>query len=879
MRVFIFCMLIVFAGNLLNAQKKPLNNEAIRHWPYISNPQISNDGKYLLFEYSEGKGVILTIQPTDLLWKKEFHGARSEQFSADSKRVSFLNDGDSLVICELENNTCTFIDSVSGFAMPEKGDGRYLVYKKKESGETILVDFKDGQKKSFGNLSSFDWKSGSKDIMVYEKKISDVGERRALYWFNLSSGKCIKMCESKFFSNRQFDRTGERFLFTTMDTAGGFPNRSIFVFREGMDSAKKIVDENSIDMKGYRMADGPTSFSNFSNNIFFPVIPRTVEKKISDEKTPIVWSCLDDETDDSGDLRAIAVADENEPGKITMLGCHQGDTLTNTGAWKQSDSDLLLCECRTSLTLATDKREHLGHDLYLINVSNRSKKLLQQNLVSNQINISPAKKYVTWFDKRANVWFAYNILTGKTKNISQGIHTQLCVEKYHPDLPEGVGLAAWLEHDEGTLIYDRFDIWRVDPEAKLAPVNLTNGYGYSHKTQLRILDFNSGSYAYYDGASQPVSKSDTLIVTAFDVVNKDNGFFTLEVGIRKFTRQAMYSKSFWLAAPYPIGCTLVGETDPMYPLKAKEANIWLLAPADTKSYPNLVLTRDFKTFTPVTSFAPQKNFMWYSNQLIKWKLPDGQIGEGILYKPENFNPQKKYPVIFTFYERNSFALHYFINPVFTGSSINVPWFTSRGYLVFTPDIYFKTGYPGQSALDAVVSAAKWLSKQEWVDSRKMGIEGHSFGGFETNYIITRSKMFAAASTASGMSNLVSAYGADDGDNHIYYEQGQGRIGASLWDMPDRYIMNSPIFYAEKVTTPLLIMHNRQDSRVPFSQALEWFDALSSLHKKVWLLSYTGEGHTLDNDKNQEDYSKKLGEFFDHFLKGAPVPEWMKEQTD
>jgi dipeptidyl aminopeptidase/acylaminoacyl peptidase len=265
-----------------------------------------------------------------------------------------------------------------------------------------------------------------------------------------------------------------------------------------------------------------------------------------------------------------------------------------------------------------------------------------------------------------------------------------------------------------------------------------------------------------------------------------------------------------------------------------------------------------------------------TTELIHWKTFDGSPSDGVLYKPENFDPQKKYPVIFDYYEQRSEELNLFVSPKAAEDRINVPWFVSNGYLVCAPDIHYKKGQPGQSAYNAVVSAAKYLSKMRWVDSTKMGIQGHSFGGYETNYIVTHTKLFAAACAASGMCDLVSFYGSVPraGNTKYFSERDEGRMDATLWQTPDAYIRNSPIFQADKVSTPLLMMNNKNDGQVPFAQGVELFTALRRLGKKVWMLQYDGGGHSAGDTKEAVDYSTRMSQFFDHYLKGAPAPKWM-----
>jgi dipeptidyl aminopeptidase/acylaminoacyl peptidase len=259
---------------------------------------------------------------------------------------------------------------------------------------------------------------------------------------------------------------------------------------------------------------------------------------------------------------------------------------------------------------------------------------------------------------------------------------------------------------------------------------------------------------------------------------------------------------------------------------------------------------------------------------------DGKMSEGLLFKPENFDPKKKYPVIFYFYERDADELFTYRSPAPSASTINIPWFVSNGYIVFDPDIHYKNGEPGQSAYNSVVSAARYLSKMPWVDSTKMAIQGQSWGGYQVAYLVTRTKMFAAAGSGAPVSNMTSAYGGirwgSGVTRQFQYEKSQSRIGKNLWEGRELYIKNSPLFFTDKITTPLLIMHNDKDGAVPWWQSIEWFTALRRLGKTAWLLQYNDEDHNLVERRNRKDLSVRMGQFFDHYLKGSPMPVWMKE---
>ena len=225
----------------------------------------------------------------------------------------------------------------------------------------------------------------------------------------------------------------------------------------------------------------------------------------------------------------------------------------------------------------------------------------------------------------------------------------------------------------------------------------------------------------------------------------------------------------------------------------------------------------------------------------------------------------------------------YLRPFFSFGPIDIPWLVSQGYLVFTPDIIYNVGKTGQSTCLSVLSAAKYLSKFPFVDTKHMGLQGHSFGGYETNYLVSHTTLFAAAAEGAGVSDFVSGYGTMAGglgqeqqiNQTFRYETGLYNMGASLWQSPDLYIENSPIFKADRVTTPLLIMHNKKDANVSWSQGVAWYAGLRRLGKKVWMLEYDEGTHGVGG-VDAMDYTLRLMQFFDHYLKKALPPKWMTD---
>jgi len=281
----------------------------------------------------------------------------------------------------------------------------------------------------------------------------------------------------------------------------------------------------------------------------------------------------------------------------------------------------------------------------------------------------------------------------------------------------------------------------------------------------------------------------------------------------------------------------------------------------------------------ISDVNPQQNeYLWGTVELMTWIAADGKPIEGLLYKPENFDSKKKYPLISYFYERNSEGLHRYMPPAPSASTINISLFVSRGYVVFVPDIRYQIGYPGKSAYDCVIPGIMKLVGEGFIDSSKIAIQGQSWGGYQVAYLVAHSTMFAAAGSGAPVSNMTSAYGGirwESGMSRMFqYEHTQSRIGGTLWEKPLLYIENSALFSAPNIATPLLMMHNDADGAVPWYQGIELFTALRRLGKPVWMLTYNGEAHNLVQRKNRKDLSVRMLQFFDHYLMGQPAPVWM-----
>ena len=305
----------------------------------------------------------------------------------------------------------------------------------------------------------------------------------------------------------------------------------------------------------------------------------------------------------------------------------------------------------------------------------------------------------------------------------------------------------------------------------------------------------------------------------------------------------------------------------------------MLTASRFEEFPNLwTAGPNFENLTKVSDANPQQaDYIWGRSELIDYINADGTKLRAILTKPENFDPAKKYPLMVYIYEELTNGLHSYATPQ-PGTSINPARYVSNGYILLQPDIVYTTGYPGEDAFKCVVPAVQQVVGMGLVDPKRIGIQGHSWGGFQITYLITRTDIFRAVEAGASVANMVSAYGGirwGTGMSRAFqYERTQSRIGAPPWTKSLQFIENSPIFWVEKVNTPYLTIHNDEDDAVPWYQGIEFYSALRRLGKEAWMFNFNTEKHGLRERENQKYWTIHLDEFFDHYLLGKPRPEWM-----
>ncbi|HJR61928.1 MAG TPA: prolyl oligopeptidase family serine peptidase, partial [Vicinamibacterales bacterium] len=494
------------------------------------------------------------------------------------------------------------------------------------------------------------------------------------------------------------------------------------------------------------------------------------------------------------------------------------------------------------------------NDVFLLDLKTGKPTKVLEHWGSNSTSMSAGGKYLLYFDEGNGHWFTYRVADGVRVNLTEKLNARFQQENDTPDLPGAYGTAGWTADDRSVLLYDQFDIWEVKPDGTGAR-NITAGSGRENRIAFR--------YRSMDPEERVVPANKPLLLSATDDRTRATGFYRLA----NLTTTAAPAKVVMLDKAF-------GAVN-----KAKNADTVVFTLSRFEEFPD-IWTSDtsFKDMKRVSNVGAQlAQFTWGKSELIEYINADGQRLRAILTKPDGFDPKKKYPLMVYIYEELTQGLHSFNAPN-VSTSINIARYVSNGYVMLRPDIVYTTGYPGEAAEKCVIPAVNTVVDMGFIDPSRIGIQGHSWGGYQITHLITRTNLFAAVEAGASVANMISAYGGirwGTGMSRAFqYEKTQSRIGAPPWDAPLQFIENSPIFWVKKIETPYLTIHNDEDDAVPWYQGIEFITALRRLGKEGYMFNYNGERHGLRNRDNMKHWTVHMDEFFDHYLLGKPRPEWM-----
>ena len=739
--------------------------------------------------------------------------------------------------------------------------------------DLVLRNVETGQEKTFANVVEYYFsKTGDKLLIEQAKNPKDSLSKATVLLYDLKQAISTVLSNGgNDFKNFAMTDDGSQIGYVAERDAKPKDLQKfykVYYYKPGMDSASLIADKNSVDMiLGMTISEyGNLNFSKNGKRLFFgtaPIQPPKDTSLVEFEHAKVdIWHYNDDylQTVQNYPARLKAAQQENfltvydvERKTIQQLGSKEIPQVMQTN---EGDGDTFIGVTDFGKRIESQWTGNTKKDIYAIDVNTGNKKLVKENLYG-QVYPSSTGKYIMWYDRKARSYSTWDGTT--TKNISSAIKVPLYNEENDvPDEPGNYGVMKWQENDEAVFIYDRYGIWKVDPSSIVNP--LKGFSGRNKKVQYR--------YVQTDPEEKFIKKNQQLTFRSFNENNKYAGLWS---GV--YSGTGMNSE---LKAIQQDGAFAIGQV-----IKAKDTERFTFTEEAFAQSPILYSSSESGNVISLTTTNPnQENYLWGTAELFKWKAYNGKEATGIVYKPEGFDAKKKYPTIVYFYEKLSQDLYDYKEPAPIRSAINVPFFVSRGYIIFMPDLEYTTGHPGKNAYDYIVSGARALVKKGWADSTNMALQGHSWGGYQAAQVATMTKLFKAVWAGAPVANMTSAYGGIRWESGVtrqfQYEKTQSRIGATLWEKLPLYLENSPLFHLTKVTAPMVIMANDADGAVPWYQGIEMFTGLRRLGKKVWMFNYNGQGHGLTQRQDMKDYQIRMQQFFDWILKGEKPAKWITE---
>lgn len=910
---FIFLFIAVFA------QKKPLDHSVYDAWKSTKSLSISNDGQFILYSITPQEGdaaLVVTNRQNETIWN--IPRAESGRFTDNSQVVVALIKSpfseirqakikkkkenelpkDSLAIVSLQSKNIFKKPRVRSFKLPEASSS-YIAYleepanardttkntkasnqKEKKSGTLHLRSLSDEQEEVFEEVSDYYFDDAGNQLVFVRanKDTTNKTPTNAGLFLYLIKEKQLKQISrgSGTYQHIAFDETGNQLAFAAEKSPEKALQKpySLYYYTPDRDTATILADVSSSGMPQNWNVSGERKlrFSKNGEKLFFGIapIPPVKDTTIVDFEVANVdiWNWKDDylqpqqlvnlKKDLAKNYLSVIYPKRNKI--VIPLASLE---LPEVQLTDDADNIYALGVTNVGKRVSAQWEGGTQQDIYLISTIDGSKKKIAENVYARP-ELSPLGEFVLWFDMATQQWNSYATGNGRLRILNTDLPVSFADEDNDsPTFASPYGIAGWGTEDKELFIYDKYDIWSFDPKGDDRHL-LTNGAGRSSQITFRYLDIKPKIGIARRKQATIIQAKEPILLSAFNHLTKENGWYYTNPRNKRDPKEVTMG-----AYTYR---DVKGDADGKWIAYTKE---------NYKESPDVYCSNDFKNESRLSNINPQQQqYNWGTAELVKWTTPAGHEATGILYKPEDFDASKQYPLIAYFYEKLSDGLNTYIPPAPTPSRLNISYFVSNGYLVFAPDIRYEIGYPGKSAEEYINSGVTELAKFSWVDEKHLGIQGQSWGGYQVTHLITRTDMYAAAWAGAPVANMTSAYGgirwASGLNRQFQYEKTQSRIGKDLWEGYDLYIENSPLFHLQSVSTPVVIMANDHDGAVPWYQGIELFTALRRLEKPVWMLNYNGEEHNLIKRQNRKDIQIREQQFFDHYLKGKPAPVWLEK---
>lgn len=878
---FVACLGSLSQAFAQNASKS-LTIDDLVTWQRITDREISDNGKWVAckMEPWEGDATVYlyaaqgqetaTFSPADKFAFSASSGylvvtQTPGKSTVDSLKVLKTKEDkmpmNTLVIYSVAGKKET-IDSLKTFKLADEAD--WIAYQRGRKDSTLYVRSLDGSK-TFQFPTVTDFQFAKKSGMLYYTSAAE-GEA-GIFTLNPEKGSPALIKEGKgVFKQTTFDEKGERLAFLyCADKDSSYKALSLWLSEHNA-PAKEIATRGNkaFPAEWVINENGMLQFSKSASRLFFGTSPEPRQKdttQLAENRPNVqVWSWDEpvqytvQNYNKEKDLKKSYQAVYNlGNGSIFQLA---NEELPNIQLGNEGDAPLALLSTSRPYSLSSMWEARTRSDYYTVSLDNGERKQIAQ-ADYGRFRLSPQGKYAYWYGETDSCWYTIALAEGKRYRLTTPESFPAWDEENDvPDYPYAHGAAGWTANDQNLLIYDRYDIWKFDPTAATPPINLTVN-GRKEKLSYRLEQL--------DKEARFIDLGKLQLLKGFNEATKGYGFYNAR-----------------LSAPAAPKTLLAGNYMLRSINKAKNTDDVIYTMETFQQYPDIhYSTLAFKKSVQLThGDKQQEGFIWGTAELVSWISLDGRPLEGVVYKPANFDPNKKYPMMVNFYERNSETLYNYRMPEPHRSTIDYHLYNSNEYVIFNPDIRYVDGYPGESCYNCLMPGITMMIAKGYIDEKGIGAQGHSWGGYQVAYLATRTNLFSAIESGAPVVNMFSAYGGirwgSGMARSFQYEHTQSRLGATPWSSPLRYLENSPLFTMDKVQTPILIMHNDADGHVPWYQGIEYFVAMKRLGKPCWLLNYTGEPHWPMHMANRIDFQRRMFQFFNHYLKNDKMPKWMSE---
>ena len=878
---FVACLGSLSPAFAQNASKS-LTVDDLVTWQRITDREISDNGRWVAckMEPWEGDATVYlyaaqgqetaTFSPADKFAFSASSGylvvtQTPGKSTVDSLKVLKTKEDkmpmNTLVIYSVAGKKET-IDSLKTFKLADEAD--WIAYQRGRKDSTLYVRSLDGSK-TFQFPTVTDFQFAKKSGMLYYTSAAE-GEA-GIFTLNPEKGSPALIKEGKgVFKQTTFDEKGERLAFLyCADKDSSYKALSLWLSEHNA-PAKEIATRGNkaFPAEWVINENGMLQFSKSASRLFFGTSPEPRQKdttQLAENRPNVqVWSWDEpvqytvQNYNKEKDLKKSYQAVYNlGNGSIFQLA---NEELPNIQLGNEGDAALALLSTSRPYSLSSMWEARTRSDYYTVSLDNGERKQIAQ-ADYGRFRLSPQGKYAYWYGETDSCWYTIALAEGKRYRLTTPESFPAWDEENDvPNHPYAHGAAGWTANDQNLLIYDRYDIWKFDPTAATSPINLTVN-GRKEKLSYRLEQL--------DKEARFIDLGKPQLLKGFNETTKGYGFYNAR-----------------LSAPAAPKTLLAGNYMLRSINKAKNTDDVIYTMETFQQYPDIhYSTLAFKKSVQLThGDKQQEGFIWGTAELVSWISLDGRPLEGVVYKPANFDPNKKYPMMVNFYERNSETLYNYRMPEPHRSTIDYHLYNSNEYVIFNPDIRYVDGYPGESCYNCLMPGITMMIAKGYINEKGIGAQGHSWGGYQVAYLATRTNLFSAIESGAPVVNMFSAYGGirwgSGMARSFQYEHTQSRLGATPWSSPLRYLENSPLFTMDKVQTPILIMHNDADGHVPWYQGIEYFVAMKRLGKPCWLLNYTGEPHWPMHMANRIDFQRRMFQFFNHYLKNQKMPKWMSE---